>query len=195
MQSTLERAEKSNDFFSDYSACHACACVPENPFYRGISGMQDGALGRVGKMRGKSQAKPRLRPRFPAKVLDGPPACREYARAVNANASPSLARGGVLTLALLVLLLFTSAVTAAHDWFTGATSPTGGRKCCNDLDCRPVPVRLNQKTGELEVELQHQWWPATDPRWYLGSSPDGSWLGCWWGSDKQPRCVWGGQGS
>jgi len=30
----------------------------------------------------------------------------------------------------------------------------------------------------LEIWIGGRWWQATDPRWYLGESPTGAWVGC-----------------
>lgn len=102
-------------------------------------------------------------------------------------------------LVFVLTLLFSSAVTA-HDFYRNKSSPTkddngSSRGCCNDKDCASRPVRLNEKTGEIEMNLNGIWWSAMDPRWYLGESPDGSWYGCMMPDDIMPRCSWGGLGS
>ncbi len=100
-----------------------------------------------------------------------------------------------LVLSVAFVLYWCHANTAtAHEFYAGQSSPTG-LPCCNNRDCAPVEVRLNEQTVQLEVLLQGRWWPAEDPAWFIGTSPDGSWHGCMMANDQLPRCVWGGAGT
>ena len=99
--------------------------------------------------------------------------------------------------ALLVLLVQQA---AAHDWYTRKWSPTRSpsgekRGCCGGTDCASVPARFNAERGEIEVFIGGRWWVATDPRWFVGPSPDGGWHGCQMPEDVEPRCTFGGAGA
>ena len=93
----------------------------------------------------------------------------------------------------LILTMLASSSAAAHEWYTGQRSPSG-RECCGAQDCRPTTARLNEQ-GELEVLSNGVWFPAFDPNFYLGPSPDGSWTACQMPSERSPRCVWGAAGT
>ena len=98
-----------------------------------------------------------------------------------------------------IMVLAATVSASAHEWYSDQFSPTPSplgkpRSCCSD-DCIPVAARFNFDTGEVEVLINDRWWPAQDPRWFIGDLPDGSWLGCAMAHDRQPRCVWGGTGS
>ena len=100
----------------------------------------------------------------------------------------------------LALLYFCSSHAEAHDFYARQFSPTKdgfgvSRGCCNNVDCAPRQTRFNAVTGQLEIELRGQWWPAMDQRWYLGEAPDGGAHGCMMPSDQVPRCVWVGFGA
>ena len=102
---------------------------------------------------------------------------------------------GVMVLLLIALGSLWNPV-AAHDWYAGQSTP-GGLSCCGGHDCRPLKpdeIRLNDH-GEIEVLLRDEWWPALDPQWFIGSSPDGSFHACIAPADWQPRCVFGGFGT
>jgi hypothetical protein len=80
-------------------------------------------------------------------------------------------------LSVAFVLYWCHANTAStHEFYKNRYSPSGA-SCCNDRDCAPVEVRWNEERMQLEVLLQGRWWPAEDPAWYLGVSPDGSWHG------------------
>lgn len=96
---------------------------------------------------------------------------------------------------LAVALLAIASPAQAHDWFTDKVAPDGQRQCCGGSDCDHRKVRLNKDTGNPEILINGKWWPAMDPRWFLGDSPDGSWSGCQMPGDELPRCVWGGNGA
>ena len=101
--------------------------------------------------------------------------------------------------AVLLTILLAATPVQAHDWLTGQNSPVpmaGGknRGCCNESDCHPREVRV-AADGQIEILIREQWWPATDPRWYLGDSPDGAAWGCMLPSDPFPRCVFLGFGA
>jgi hypothetical protein len=99
----------------------------------------------------------------------------------------------LLILAGAMLALW-AATGEGHEFYADQESPAG-QKCCNGVDCAPRPIRFNAETMELEILILDRWWPAVDPRWHLGPSPDGSWHGCMLPRDTQPRCVWGGAGA
>jgi len=108
----------------------------------------------------------------------------------------------VLTAACLALvagiLFFTSA--SSHEFYANKFSPTkdkngASRGCCNTRDCAPAPVRINEQTGEIEIFVRDQWWPAMAPSWYVGESPDGSWHGCIAPHDTVLRCSFGAAGT
>jgi hypothetical protein len=103
----------------------------------------------------------------------------------------------VLLIIAMALFYFLGRVEG-HEFYADKMSPGFGGACCNEVDCAPLgsdQVRLNEDTGELEIQLRGRWWPAMDPQWYLGDSPDGSWHGCMMPKDQVPRCAWGGMGS
>jgi hypothetical protein len=103
----------------------------------------------------------------------------------------------IIKLFQLSVLCACATPAAAHDLYTGLTSPDG-HTCCGGQpggDCSQRPSRITAD-GSLEILMEGRWWPATDPRWYLGNPPDGGAgaYGCMMHYDKQPRCVWAGQG-
>ena len=103
-------------------------------------------------------------------------------------------------LAIVAALFLAGSAGGAHEFYAHKFSPSkdengASRGCCNTRDCAPAPVRMNPATGELELWIDGAWWLAMDPRWYLGSSPDGSWHGCKMPRDDVPRCSWGAAGT
>jgi hypothetical protein len=96
-------------------------------------------------------------------------------------------------IAVVCAVLLTSTPANAANWPFGVNSPAG-RPCCGSFDCHPRRVRLNTDTMRLEIWMGGRWWQATDPRWYLGESPTGAWVGCQSRGDPTPRCVFGGGG-
>jgi hypothetical protein len=91
--------------------------------------------------------------------------------------SPTLAIG---------LTLAAAAPAGAHDWYKGLLAPSG-IQCCDDRDCRPVPYRLNAKTGREEVEANGRWWPVELDKVLALSTPDGGAHACWDNPRGKPR--------
>lgn len=81
-------------------------------------------------------------------------------------------------LVAVLLVLPPHKPAGGHDWYEGLRSPRGDL-CCSRADCRPVPYRVNARTGMEEIQVDARWWPV-DPRQVLTSSaPDGRVHACW----------------
>jgi hypothetical protein len=65
-----------------------------------------------------------------------------------------------------------AAPLAAHDWYTGLSSPAGDR-CCTNRDCLPVAHRYDRETHRLQVRLEGAWWPVATAALLSVPSPDG----------------------
>jgi hypothetical protein len=97
-----------------------------------------------------------------------------------------------MRLPILIMLLVAAASPPAdaHDWYTGLHSPSG-IDCCGRQECRPVPYRLNEETGQEEIEANEAWWPVEYDKVLPFFSPDGSAHACWIGPWGKPffRCI------
>ena len=101
-----------------------------------------------------------------------------------------------MKLPLAGALILASAQASAHDWYLYEMVPNSvSRFCCGDSDCREREIRFNGETMEIEILINDRWWLATDARWFKGPSPDSQAHGCMLAADREPRCVWVGEGT
>jgi hypothetical protein len=66
----------------------------------------------------------------------------------------------------------------AHDWLKGLRAPDG-LPCCDGNDCQAVSYRLNQRTGQEEIQIDGHWWTVEPGKVLPQPSPDGRVYACW----------------